>query len=122
MSFLCSSEPGKLAPLPYTSVRYIHYSNKLNDFSVVIPRCYKDVNSFFPNTTKPWNFLTNISTEYFPLIYNVNGFKSEINRHLKFLGSFLTAFLYVTHLFLLLFLAASSLVVVVSVFHEVNPS
>ena len=55
------------------------YSDTLHDFSVTITRCYKDVyvNSFFPRTARLWNSL---SIECFPLTYNLNGFKSKINR------------------------------------------
>ena len=44
----CSSELVQLAPLPYSRGMPTHYSDKLHDFSVTIPRCYKDVyvNSF----------------------------------------------------------------------------
>ena len=35
------------------------YSDRLHDFSVTIPRCYKDVyvNSFFPCRARLWNSL-----------------------------------------------------------------
>ena len=58
----------------------------LHDFSVTLPRCYKDVyaNSFFPRTARLWNSPT---IECFPLTYNLNAFKSIINKHLT-LGSF----------------------------------
>ena len=38
----------------YSQERYTSYSDRLHDFSVTIPRCYKDVyvNSFFPGTTR----------------------------------------------------------------------
>ena len=57
-----------------------------SDFSVTIPRCYKDVyvNSIFPHTAKLWNSLL---IECFPLNYNLSGFKSRINRHLITVGS-----------------------------------
>ena len=63
------------------------YSDRLHNFSVTFPRCYKDVyvNSFFPYTARPWNSL---SIEHFPLKYDLNGFKSRIDRHLLTLGSF----------------------------------
>ena len=56
-------------------------------FSVTIPRCYKDVyfNNFFPRSARLWNFLP---VERFPLINDLNGFKSRINRHLLTVGSF----------------------------------
>ena len=83
----CSSELAQLVPLPYSRGRSTRYSDRLHDFSVTIPRCYKDVyvNSFFPRTARLWNAL---SIEYFPLTYNLNGFKSRINRHLLTVGSF----------------------------------
>ena len=48
----CSSELAQLVPLPYSRRRSAHYSDRFHDFSVTIPRCYKDVyvNSFFPHT------------------------------------------------------------------------
>ena len=44
------SEMTELVPLPYFRRRSTRYSDRLNDFSVTIPRCFKDiyVNSFFP--------------------------------------------------------------------------
>ena len=49
-----SSELAKLVPLPYSRGRSTRYSDRLHDFSVAIPRCYKDVyvNSFFPRTAR----------------------------------------------------------------------
>ena len=84
----CSSELAQLVPLPFSWGRSTHYSNRLHDFSVTIPRCYKDVyvNSFFPRMAKFWNSLP---IECFPLIYDLSGFKSRINRHhLLTAGSF----------------------------------
>ena len=51
----CSSELAQLVPLPYSQRRSTCYSDGLHDFSVTIPRCYKDVyvNSFFPRTARP---------------------------------------------------------------------
>ena len=48
----CSSELAQLVPLPFSRGRSTPYSDGLHDFSVTIPRCYKDVyvNSFFPHT------------------------------------------------------------------------
>ena len=45
----CSSELPQLVPLPCSGSRSTCYSDRLHDFSVTIPRCYKDVyvNSFF---------------------------------------------------------------------------
>ena len=83
----CSPELARLVPLPFSQRRSTRYSDRLPDFSVTIPRCYKDVyvNSFFPRTAKLWNSLP---IECFPLTYDLNGFKSRINRHLLTVGSF----------------------------------
>ena len=42
----------QLIPLPFSRGRSTGYFDRLRDFSVSIPRCYKDVyvNSFFPRT------------------------------------------------------------------------
>ena len=83
----CSSELAQLVPLPFSRGRSTRYSDRLHDFSVPIPRCYKDVyvNSFFPRTAKLWNSLP---IECFPLTYDLSGFKFRINRHLLTVGSF----------------------------------
>ena len=49
----CSSELVQLVPLPFSKGRSSRFSDRLYDFSVTIPRCYKDVyvNSFFPIQT-----------------------------------------------------------------------
>ena len=62
----CSSKLAELVRLPYSRGRSTCYSDKLPDFSVTIPRRYKDVyiNSVFPCTARPWNFLP---LECFPL-------------------------------------------------------
>ena len=82
-----SSELAQLVPLPFSRGRSTRYSDRLHDFSVTIPRCYKDayVNSFFPRTAKLWNSLL---IECFPLTYDLSGFKSRINKHLLTVGSF----------------------------------
>ena len=83
----CSFELAQLVPLPCSRGRSTRYSDRLHDFSVTIPGCYKDVyvSSFFPHTGRLWNYL---SIECFPLTYNLDGFKSRINRHLLTVGSF----------------------------------
>ena len=83
----CSSELAQLVPLPFSRGRFTHYSDRLYDFSVTIPRCYRNiyVNSFFPRTATLWNSL---SIECFPLTYDLSGFKSTINRHLLTVGYF----------------------------------
>ena len=88
----CSSELAQLVPLSYSRGRSSRYSDRLHDFSVTIPRCYKDayVNSFFPRTAGLWNSLP---IECLPLNYNLNGLKSRINRHLLTEDSFQRDFL-----------------------------
>ena len=86
----CSSELAQLVPLPYSRGRSTRYSDRLHDFSVTIPKCYKDVyvNSFFHRTARLWNSLP---IKCFPLTYDLTGFKSRINRisrHLLTAGSF----------------------------------
>ena len=83
----CSSELAQLVPIPCFRGRSPRYSDRFYDFSVTIPRCYKDVyvNSFFPPTAGLWDCLP---IECFPLTYDLNGFKSRINRHLSTVGSF----------------------------------
>ena len=69
----CSSELAQLVRLPYSRGRSTRYSDRLHDFSVTIPRCYKDVyvNSFFPRTARLWNSLP---IECFPLTYDLKTF------------------------------------------------
>ena len=83
----CLSELAELVPLPFSCGRSTHYSDRLHDFSVTIPRYYKDVyvNSFFLCTARLWNSLP---IECFPLTYGLSGIKSRINRHLLTVGSF----------------------------------
>ena len=73
----CSSELAELVPLPYFRGSSTRYSDRLHDFPVTTPRCYRDVyvNSFFPRTAMLWNFLP---IKYFPLNYDLNGLKSRI--------------------------------------------
>ena len=83
----CSSELAQLVPLPYSQGRSTCYSDRLHDFSVTIPRCYKDVyvDSFFPRIARLWNSLP---IECFLLTYDLSRFKSRINRYLLTVGSF----------------------------------
>ena len=71
----CSSELAQLVPLPFSRGRSTRYSERLHDFSVTIPRCYKEVyvNSFFSRTAKLWNSLP---IECFRLTYDLSGFLS----------------------------------------------
>ena len=83
----CSLDLAQVVPLPFYRGRSTRYSDRSYDFSVTIPRCYKDVyvNSFFPHTARLWNSLP---IECFPLIYDLSSFKSRINRHLLTVHSF----------------------------------
>ena len=83
----CSSGLAQLVLVPYSRGRSTRYSDRLHDFSVRIPRCYKDVyvNSFFPRTARIWNSL---SIECYRMTYDLSGFKSRINRYLLTVGSF----------------------------------
>ena len=82
-----SSELAQLVPLPYSQGRSTSYFDRFNDFSVNIPRWYKDiyVNSFFPRTARLWNSLP---IEFFSLTCDLSGFKSRINIYLLSVGSF----------------------------------
>ena len=74
---LCLPEPSKyLVPLILPLI-----------FSVTSSTYNKGayVNSFFGCTERPWNFL---QAEIFPLTYDLNGFKSRVNKHF-FFGFFL---------------------------------
>ena len=84
----------RLVPLRFSWGRSTRYSDRLHDFSITMPKCYKDIyfSSSFPCTAGLWNSL---SIECFPLTYNLNSFKSRINRYLLTLGSFWRDFLYV---------------------------
>ena len=75
----CSSELAQLVPLPISRGRSTRFSVRLHDFSVTIPRCYKDdyVNSFFPRTARFWN---SCPIECFPLTYD-----SALARRLRLL-------------------------------------
>ena len=77
----CFSELAQLVPLLFSRGRSARYSDRFYDFSVTIPRCYKQVyvNSFFSRTARLWNSLP---TECFPLTYDLSGFKSRISSDL----------------------------------------
>ena len=66
----------ELVPLSYSREMSTRYSNRLHNFSIDIPRCYKHVyvNSLFPTTAILWNSLP---IEYFPLTYDLNGLSPE---------------------------------------------
>ena len=83
----CSSELALLVPLSLSGGRSTCYSDRLQNFSFTIPRCYKNiyVDRLFPHTAGLWNSL---SIECFPLTYDLSAFKSRINRHLLTVVSF----------------------------------
>ena len=60
----CSSELVQQVLLSYFQGRSTRYFDSLHDFTVTIPRCYKDVyaNSLFPCAARLWNSLL---IEYF---------------------------------------------------------
>ena len=68
----CSSELDQLVPHPYSRGWSTSYSDGLHDFSITIPRCFKDfyVNSFFLRTARLWNSLL---IECFPLTFDLSG-------------------------------------------------
>ena len=82
-----SAELAQLVSLPFSCGRSTRYSNRLHDFFVTIPWCYKDVyvNSFFPCTARLWNSLP---IECILLTFDLSGFTSRINRHWFFLNRF----------------------------------
>ena len=89
----CSSELAELVPLLHSCGSITRFSIRLHDFFfVTFPRHYKDMylNSFFPCIARLWNSFT---AEYFPLTYDLNGFKSRVNRHLSSLCSLYKAVL-----------------------------
>ena len=91
--------------------RSTHYSYRLHDFSVTIPRFYKYVylNSFslFAQLDSGMVCLQNA---FFFLTYNLNGLKYRINRHLLI---FLTRFPVCFNIFVVLFLLTPCFVVAV---------
>ena len=104
-----SSELAQLVPLASPWGRSTHYSDRLYDFSVNIPRWYKDVyvNSFFPCAATLWNSLP---IECFPLTCDLSDLKSRINRHLN-CRFFLNRLPLCFNLFVLLFLVTPCFVV-----------
>ena len=88
---ICSYELAQLVPLPYSRERERErstcYSDRLHDFSITVPRCYKDVyvNRVFLRPARLWNSLP---IECFPLTYDLNGFNSRNSKHLLAVGYF----------------------------------
>ena len=81
----CLSELAQLVPLPYFRGRSTPYSDRLHNFSVTVPKCYKDVyvNNFFPRTAGLRNSLF---IKCFPLTYDLNGFNLETPFYLEVLS------------------------------------
>ena len=115
----CSSELAQLVPLPFSRGRSTRYSDRLRDFSVTIPRCYKDVyvDSFFPLTARLWN---SPPIECSPLTYHLSGLKYRINRHLL-TRFFVNWFPVCSNLFVLFFHVTACLVVAVQTCMEWIP-
>ena len=69
-----SSELAQLVPLPFSRGRF---SDRLHNFSVTVPTCYKNVyvNSFFPHTARLRN---SWPIECSPLTYDLNGFMPSL--------------------------------------------
>ena len=78
----CLHELAEVISLPCSHGKFTHCSNRLPDFSVTIPRCYKDVyfNSFFPCTARLWNSLL---AECFSLTYDLSGFNFRMKDRIK---------------------------------------
>ena len=117
----CPSELTQMVPLHYSPGRSTRYSGRLHEFSVSIPICYKDfyVNSFFPCVARLWNSLP---IEWFYLIYDLNGFKSRIYRHLLVVVFFLNRCPAWFNIFVLFFSCNSMPRSGCSALHGVNPS
>ena len=82
----CTKELSELVPVPHSRNRSTRFSDGLHDFAVTVPKCSKVVyaNSFFPRTAKLWNSLP---SDCFPLSFDLNRFKTNVNRHLRSIGS-----------------------------------
>ena len=78
----CLYELADIISLPCSHGKSTHCYNRLPDFSVTIPRCYKDVyfNSFFPCTGRLWNSLL---AECFSLTYDLSGFNFRMKDSIK---------------------------------------
>ena len=107
----------ELVSPPHSHGRYTHYSNKLQDFSLTIPRCYKDVcfNGFFPRTA---GLLNSLPVEWFLLTFDLIALSLELI-HTFCLINFPISFSSIFLLFLL-FLVVPCLVVVIQPCMERN--
>ena len=78
---VCSSELSDLLPPSFVPSRVTRWSSGLHKFAVQVPH-FKTTSysrSFFPRTASLWNSLP---ADCFPPTYNLNLFKSKVNRHL----------------------------------------
>lgn len=77
----CSTELQGLVPSSWLPARSTRFSKRSHPYTVAVPRSKTKFysNSFFPRTAKLWNSLSN---DCFPLSYNLNLFKSNVNRFL----------------------------------------
>ena len=85
-------------PLPYS--RSTRYVDSIHNLAVSIPRLWKEIyaNSFFPCIIRQWNFLP---AYCFPLTYNLNRFKTNMNRYLFiYLLIYLFIYLFIYSLFI----------------------
>ena len=78
-----SFELTELVPLPHTRGRFTHYSNRLHDFLSL----FLDVIRM-PMSRVYFLVEVDILAECFPLIYDLDDFKSRINGHLTYLSFF----------------------------------
>ena len=88
----CLSELARLVPLPYSRGRSTRYSGRFMIFVsplLDVTRMSMSTVSFFTQLDSAI-----LPTEYLPLTYDLNGFKSRINRHILTIDSFYGDFLY----------------------------
>ena len=88
-----SFELAQLVLIPFSRGRSTGYSNRLHDFFITLPRCYKDVyiSRFSLHTARLW---VSLLMECYSFIYDLNCCKRRINRHLLAVGSFWRDFLH----------------------------
>ena len=77
----CSKELASLVPSTKIYSRSTRLSIKSHPFTVTVPKCSKNsyLSSFFPRTSILWNSLP---SSCFPESYNLQSFKSSVNRYL----------------------------------------
>ena len=81
----CSSELFDLVPHKKVFNRDTRFASNSHPHNVEVPSCHKKfyVTSFFPRTSVMWNSLP---ISCFPDSYNLNVFKSRVNKFLLTLG------------------------------------